>query len=71
MSIPKKAMSEKHLDIDGLAERVDVPKKTIYRWNSNGLGPRYLKIGRHVRYKLADVIAWENDHYADGGGEAA
>ena len=32
-----------------------------------------MKIGRHVRYRLADVIEWENGRYADkpDGGAAA
>lgn len=65
------AMPEKHLTVQDFAERVNVPEKTVYAWNSEGTGPRYMKIGRHVRYRLADVIAWENARYADGGGEAA
>jgi hypothetical protein len=24
-----------------------------------GNGPRYARFGRHVRYRLSDVIAWE------------
>lgn len=64
-------MHEKHLTIEELADRVGVPPATVYRWNSRGGGPRYMKIGVHVRYKLADVIAWENSRYADSGGEAA
>jgi predicted DNA-binding transcriptional regulator AlpA len=31
----------------------------VYRWNSDGTGPRRLKIGKHVRYRLVDVEAWE------------
>lgn len=53
-------MAEKHLTIDQLAERENVPAKTVYQWNSRGTGPRYLKIGRHVRYRLRDVEDWEN-----------
>lgn len=64
-------MPEKHLDIQALAERLDVPVKTVYDWNSKGTGPRYLRVGRHVRYRLADVIAWENARYADGNGGTA
>jgi excisionase family DNA binding protein len=64
-------MDEKHLTIADLAEREGVPVTTIYQWNSRGDGPRYLKIGRHVRYRLADVLAWENTRYAGGGPEAA
>lgn len=52
-------MAEKHLTIDEFAERVNVPLATVYQWNSRGVGPRYLKIGRHVRYRLKDVVEWE------------
>lgn len=58
-------MDEKHLDIEALAEREGVPKRTVERWNSRGGGPRYMKIGRHVRYRLNDVIEWENSRYVD------
>ena len=59
---------EKHLSIEALAEREGVPVQTVYRWNSRGGGPRYLKIGKHVRYRLADVVEWENTRYPDGEG---
>ncbi|WP_327105444.1 helix-turn-helix transcriptional regulator [Nonomuraea glycinis] len=57
---------ERHLTIEDLAERMQVPVLTVYRWNSARTGPRYFKAGRHCRYKLTDVIAWENANYADG-----
>lgn len=57
-------MNERHLSPGDLAEREGVPVETVYQWNSRGLGPRYMKIGKHVRYKLADVVAWENSRYA-------
>lgn len=28
---------------------------TLQQWRVKGLGPRYLKIGRSVRYRLSDV----------------
>ena len=52
-------MSEKHLSPAELAEREGVPLETVYRWNRLRTGPRYMKIGIHVRYRLADVLAWE------------
>lgn len=58
-------MRETHLTIKDLAEREGVPVATVYRWNSDGTGPRYLKVGRHVRYRLADVLAWEESRYVD------
>lgn len=54
-----------HLTVSDLAAREGVPEGTVYQWNSRGTGPRYMIIGRHVRYRLADVIAWENSRYAD------
>jgi len=53
--------SERHLGVKDLAERMGVPEDTVYRWNSRGGGPPYLKIGKIVRYRLADVIRWENE----------
>ena len=47
-----------------LAARLGVPVKTLAEWASKGTGPRYAKFGKHVRYRLSDVIAWENDQFA-------
>lgn len=54
-----------------LAERFGVPVATLYRWNHLGTGPRYMKIGIHVRYRFTDVIAWETAQYAPGSGRNA
>ena len=51
--------SEKHLSVKDFAERQGVPVQTVYAWNKTGDAPPRMKIGRHVRYRLADVIAWE------------
>lgn len=64
-------MGEKYLTPEDLAERYDVPLKTVYAWNSDGTGPRRMRIGRHVRYAPADVVAWERARYAETGGTAA
>ncbi len=52
--------ADRHLSPAALAEREGVPLETVYGWNKKGDGPRYMKIGRHVRYRVADVVAWEN-----------
>lgn len=51
-----------------LAKYLKVPLKTIYRWNHTGTGPRPCPVGRHVRYRPADVEAWLS---ARAGGAAA
>jgi predicted DNA-binding transcriptional regulator AlpA len=50
-----------------LAERYGLPLETIYGWQKNRSGPPFLKVGRHVRYKLVDVIAWESSRTIASG----
>lgn len=59
---------EEHLTVEELADREGVPVSTVYRWNSRGGGPPYIKVGRHARYKLADVLAWEKSRLVASGG---
>jgi len=49
-----------------LAERYGLPVKTPAQWASKGTGPRYARFGRHVRYRLSDVVDWEAQQFADG-----
>ena len=48
-----------------LAKRLGVPDKTPAEWATKGTGPKYARFGRHVRYRLSDVIAWENERLAE------
>ncbi len=62
------------LTVKQLAELLQVPVATIYRWRHLGEGPRGIRIsGRHVRYRRGDVEAFLSEH-ADsewGGSRAA
>ena len=51
--MPPQLMSPKDL-----AAWLGVPLATVYRWNSDGCGPRRVTVGRHTRYAEADVHAW-------------
>ncbi len=51
-----------------VAERLRVPDKTLAQWASQGKGPKYARFGRHCRYRISDVIAWENAQFS---GDAA
>ncbi|MFC8824944.1 helix-turn-helix transcriptional regulator [Streptomyces sp. NPDC057137] len=51
-------MKERLYSPTALAEYLDVPVKTVYRWNHTGTGPKAHRVGRHVRYRPADVEAW-------------
>lgn len=41
-----------------VAEYCAVPLKTVYTWNTEGTGPKYYRVGKHARYRLADVDKW-------------
>jgi predicted DNA-binding transcriptional regulator AlpA len=41
-----------------LAEFLSLPAKTLRDWRYTGVGPRALRIGRHVRYEPAEVRRW-------------
>ncbi|WP_030171803.1 MULTISPECIES: helix-turn-helix domain-containing protein [Actinomycetes] len=54
-----------------LAGRLKLPPKTLAEWASKGAGPRFAKIGRFCRYKLSDVIDWEEAQFKDDPKSAA
>jgi excisionase family DNA binding protein len=56
---------ERHLTPAELAEREGVSVTTIYEWNMKGVGPKRLKIGKHIRFRLSDVEAWERSREVD------
>lgn len=42
-----------------IASRYGIPVQSVYLWRTKGTGPRGFTVGRHVRYRLTDVLAWE------------
>ncbi|MFE9580569.1 helix-turn-helix domain-containing protein [Nocardia sp. NPDC006044] len=49
------------LSTDEVAARLKIPKKTLAVWASTKRGPRYARIGRHRRYRLDDLVLWEQE----------
>lgn len=52
-------LDELWLSRKDLAERLGIPVKTPAEWAWKKTGPRYARFGKHVRYRLTDVIEWE------------
>ena len=42
-----------------VAERLGVSRFTVRSWRLKGVGPRFLKMGRAVRYRSQDVDEYE------------
>ncbi|MCE3232464.1 MAG: Helix-turn-helix domain protein [Rickettsiaceae bacterium] len=54
-------MGIKHLHQSELATRWCVSGRTLERWRWLGRGPKYLKIGGRVVYRLEDIEAYEQE----------
>ena len=52
-------MATQHLNQTQLAERWNISPRTLERWRWVGDGPRYLKIGGRVVYRVEDIEAYE------------
>ena len=53
------------LSVDDLSQRYGVSPSTVHQWLYKRSAPRSFKIGRHRRFRLTDVIAWEETHADD------
>ena len=49
-----------HLNQRSLATRWDVSEATLERWRTEGIGPKYLKLGGRVLYRLVDIEGFES-----------
>lgn len=50
-----------------VAERLQIPLGTLADWACKGTGPPYARFGKHVRYRLSDLLTWENGQFAARG----
>lgn len=60
-----------HLTQRDLARRWNKSEGTLERFRSEGIGPRFLKIGGTVRYRLQDIEAYERDCLYDSASSKA
>lgn len=52
-------MQKMLLTPEDLLTRWEVPLTTLSQWRWNGKGPKYIKLGRHILYRLPDVERFE------------
>ena len=58
-------MSVRHLNQIELAARWNISHLTLERWRWSGEGPRFMKVGGRVVYRLEDVEAYERTQLRD------
>ena len=56
--MPRRPEPAQLLTIDEVAEYLQIPVATLYQWRHKGMGPKALKLGRHLRYRPDEVEAW-------------
>jgi hypothetical protein len=49
----------RHLNQRDVAQRWSISPRTLERWRWIGQGPRFLKVGGRVVYRLEDIEAYE------------
>lgn len=59
------AATDRILSDAQVAERLGVSLFTVRAWRYRGMGPRFLKMGRAVRYRSQDVEAFKQTALVD------
>lgn len=47
------------------ADATGVARQTLAKWRCDGHGPKYVKVGRSIRYRPADVHQWLAEQVVD------
>ncbi len=56
------------LSVDDLVDLFGIPKRTIYKWSYEGtIGLPFIRIGRHLRFRPAEVAAFLKSHEKAAG----
>ena len=53
------ATPDRWMTPEEVAERLRVPRATLYAWRYKSIGPAAVRLGRHLRYRVEAVEAWE------------
>lgn len=46
------------LDFAGVAAIIGIPENTVRKWRVTAYGPIGFTVGKHVRFRRSDVLAW-------------
>lgn len=63
-------MAVQHMNQIQVADRWRISHRTLERWRWRGEGPRFIKIGGRVVYRLEDIEAFELSRLRDSANPA-
>lgn len=69
-ALPEGLAAYRLLTSDEAASVLGVPVATLRTWRSRrrGYGPRAVQVGGSIRYRLADLLTWIDEHTEDPDG---
>lgn len=44
--------------IEDVSAYLGVPVNTLYQWRTRDYGPKGGRVGRYIRYRASEVVAW-------------
>jgi helix-turn-helix protein len=53
-----------------LADRYQLSPGTLKEWRYKGVGPKYVRLGKHVRYPATMLAEWEAEREQEAAGRA-
>lgn len=65
-TLPEELRQYRALSTTEAAEILGLAPRTLENWRGQGQGPNWLKVGRSVGYRLADLITWRDAHLVGG-----
>lgn len=51
-------MQDQLLSLPEVADYLGVPVATLYQWRHHAVGPKGIKVGRHVRVRESELMRW-------------
>lgn len=51
-------MEDRLLTLQEVADHARVPLESVRAWRKRGRGPKFLKVGAHLRVRESDYRAW-------------
>lgn len=55
---------DKLMTTEEVSQLLGIPVTTLYQWRHKGSGPRCIRVGRHLRYAVAELERWLDEQAA-------
>jgi len=67
MSTQDSAVAPAYLNTRDAATYLSLSPRQLEHYRAAGVGPRFARIGRHVRYAVRDLDAWVGERLVERG----